>query len=549
MKRFLLILLMILLTTNVAYSACTGSSPTWTSTPDYASVSSCVSKASSGDTISVLSGSATWNATLLITKIVKLQGAGAGGTIITSNLPSTGGFLIIYNPADGSADYLFEITGFTFEMGSSSNYGLMIGGIAPVDYRSSSVEFAKTRIHHNVFNKTGAYTPLYFVGNFKSAVVDNNTFNGRLGFQVIGGDKKAWENSSIAPHAHGSGKGIYFEDNVYNHNLANDVINDGARGSRWVQRYNTIVLTSNPGAVPSMWDMHGDQASASGSIAGEIYGNKIVDTQKNPQMLDQRGGKVVAFYNYSTSTRADSNAYYAVRTRNEYPETTYPLTSEQPQHVSDSYYWSNYNTSKFLLSHLNYDSYYEIVENSQFWTMRATGSFDGTGSSTAGGGVGCGTLATLQGAAYYTECTAGVGYWATDQSCADLTGLVGANPATPISGTLYKCNATGDGWDSYYTLYDYPHPLRGESETTHTVTVSKVGNGATLSADGDRVVYDGNQINVVATRHNGWNGAWSGTCPNVASCTVPDEGKTAVCSVTPTENCTATFTATSIPIL
>jgi len=85
--------------------------------------------------------------------------------------------------------------------------------------------------------------------------------------------------------------------------------------------------------------------------------------------------------------------------------------------------------------------------------------------------------------------------------------------------------------------------------STYTVTVSLSGAGGELSVSGERSVVATESISITATRHNGWNGAWSGTCPNVASCTVPDEGKTAVCSVTPTENCTAIYTATSVPLL
>ena len=65
-----------------AWAACTGSSPTWTSTPDYSSVSSCVSSASSGDTVIVSAGTATWNTTLNITKGIISTGAGIGNTII-----------------------------------------------------------------------------------------------------------------------------------------------------------------------------------------------------------------------------------------------------------------------------------------------------------------------------------------------------------------------------------------------------------------------------------------------------------------------------------
>ncbi len=92
-----------------------------------------------------------------------------------------------------------------------------------------------------------------------------------------------------------------------------------------------------------------------------------------------------------------------------------------------------------------------IAENKDFFSQKA-GSFDGTG--TAGGGVGCGTLAARP-----ATCTPGVGYWATDQSCSDMTGMVGVNPARPIAGTFYKC-AAPDTWMAYYTPFTYPHPIR-----------------------------------------------------------------------------------------
>jgi hypothetical protein len=85
-----------------------------------------------------------------------------------------------------------------------------------------------------------------------------------------------------------------------------------------------------------------------------------------------------------------------------------------------------------------------IIANSTYW-MDAT-PFDGSA------GVGCGTLANCP-----ATCTTGVGYWATSQSCTDLTGMVGADPASPLSGVLYTCTAPNT-WSATYSLLTYPHP-------------------------------------------------------------------------------------------
>lgn len=87
-----------------------------------------------------------------------------------------------------------------------------------------------------------------------------------------------------------------------------------------------------------------------------------------------------------------------------------------------------------------------VNENAQFWNYNT--SFDGTS------GIGCGS-ATPTG-----SCTTGVAYWKTNQSCSSVdSSNIGANPAQPLSGTLYKCTAP-DVWTIFYTSYTYPHPLR-----------------------------------------------------------------------------------------
>jgi hypothetical protein len=86
----------------------------------------------------------------------------------------------------------------------------------------------------------------------------------------------------------------------------------------------------------------------------------------------------------------------------------------------------------------NRDFYIEATN--QTAQTSATSPFNGSS------GTGHGTLALRP-----TTCTAGVGYWATDQGSWNQSGSGG-------QGQMFVCGPTNT-WSLYYTPYTYPHPL------------------------------------------------------------------------------------------
>jgi hypothetical protein len=140
-----------------------------------------------------------------------------------------------------------------------------------------------------------------------------------------------------------------------------------------------------------------------------------------------------------------------------------PNPPQQPQHVNGTYIWGNRAnlTGGTIGTDLGYNC---GVLGCYTGDIPKAGRDYYTGSTTPG--ITCGTLANRP-----STCTANQGYWATNQSCTDLTGMVGANPATPISGTLYRCTASNT-WDSGASSLPYPHPLIAESNGTSSGSLS-----------------------------------------------------------------------------
>lgn len=408
------------------------------SSASYADVAAAVSAASAGDTVQVPAGSSTWSSQLVITKGIILQGQGES-TVITGNVGGST-YLVRYAPATPANNEAFRMTAITFDLNNDS-LALWLS--------NSSSTYAQTsiRIDNCTFNNCIRTTVL--IDGPMWGVIDNNIFEGEVHLDNYAQNSCSdWSEQTFSL---GSADNLYWEDNTI---TTDYTIVTGGHGGRYVYRHNTISYThATQGAYP-LFDMHGNQP---GDIVsprgGEIYGNTITYTGGggvNGRLVDHRGGQMVV---YNNTVSGFGSIDFQIR--EEYCDSI-TCSGTYEMHVKDSYYWSNTNNSSYLSSYpvVNSCGEYSIAANQDFWVHDE--AFDGSS------GVGVGTL----GERPSSGLTAGVGYWATDES------------------TLYRATGAAS-WEVYYTPYTYPHPLRGEggggSNLIALFLVSMVGRVACIS--------------------------------------------------------------------
>ena len=400
----------------------------------YSAVSAAVSSAAPGDTVTVPGGSCTWTSTLSINKGISLIGAGKGKTIITR---STSNAVISYSPADQTANLLIRISGFTFDMGGQGGVGMYLSS------GQTTKAQTKLRIDNNRFQnlQLGSSQNQYIrhSGNLYG-VIDSNDF-GPVTYPirtVTFPGAYGWNNYQGVVFG-AADNNLFFEDN--NFEGISDMVTDCDNGNRYAYRYNTFTL--NAGAGYPLFDMHGNQGGGYyACMGGELYGNQF-NGAYGGTFLDHRGGRAFVFYN---STAANMG----IQVREEFDDALDSVTntSQYPQHVSGSYYWGNRvgMTGSKLTAFIN-DTCSWCYKNG----LIAGKDFFSDGTSP---GITSGPPQNRP-----ASCTPGQAYWATIQSTMNLTGMVGAKPATPIVGTLYRCQSSGM-WDGGASPLPYPHPLR-----------------------------------------------------------------------------------------
>ena len=443
-----------------ARANCTGSSPTWYSTPDRESVATCVTYAKNGDAIKVSPGTGiwespvTWNA-----KNLTLIGAGIDQTIIVSNAEA-----LVFGTGENPVSNSSRVTGFTFQC-----------SVSPV-YSSGRIQLSghDWRIHANKFDCGTNYTVgVYVRGTSKTSaskgLVDNNTFvNARVLVEDYPGVSQRELNGTShwsTPLDLGKDEAVYVEDNTFIYTLHANAV-DANDAGRYVFRFNTV--------TDGYLEAHGVTAYRRGARKWEIYYNTIKTAARTvPFITFLRAGTGMVFNNVATGTFTSG---YTVDHRRSYESPTLVgscngssswdgntlvsgwLCRDQigagidasawssgvaPPHqiLIPAYFFLNTKNGSNGPVAINYTSGNQISANRDFYDY--TTSFDGMT------GVGAGPLSARP-----STCRAGVGYWAKDD------GEWNSLHAGP-DGRFYKCSATNT-WTPYYTPYTYPHPLRSE---------------------------------------------------------------------------------------
>jgi len=377
----------------------------------------------------VPNGTASWSSPLIINKGIILKAATQGGvkiindTSMSSNANSIdpSNYVIAYVPLDETTGQPFRLSGFVIDGGGKRWTFLGKTG-------SPTLMVNKFRLDHCTFQNGYGNAGLVFYGEIYG-VIDNCTIYG--GSREFAFNETTWRNFTFE---YGSANNRYYEDNIFYFGTGMNG-SEGGLGGRYCFRYNTFYNQGTYGVNP-WFDMHGNMGTGGNlsTMGAEIYGNVIYCNNKSLKMLDQRGGKLIAFNNKGYNV----NGANGQKIEEEYPDSLNPPETNpagQPQHVSDSYYWNQYyndslNYDYYITPTVDYEGNTGIVPRWDVHCFKQVQKFDGSS------GVGVGPLA--QRPSYCT--TEGVAWWATDEN------------------KLYRWH--NGQWELFYTPYTYPHPLR-----------------------------------------------------------------------------------------
>ncbi len=415
MRTLTCLLFMIFSFAEAVEAVCTGSSPSWTSTSDSTSVTSCVNSASSGDTITVTgSGSTVWSVTTA--KALKITGPGKAILTVTGSLT--------YLPTGAEASKTFELSGFTF-----SGDGVF-GAVAP----NSSTPITGLKIHDNAF--INASVRAISLTGLEFGVFYSNTFtNNFISVSVIGASTAG----EAYPHVFGSANYPYFEDNIFG-NGTGEFITETGQGGRLAFRHNIITGYACSGC--EVHDVHGDQDSGGTSISSEYYHNVYISTgSPTYRWMHHRGGQAIIANNTVSSNMVFNFTEYRSWGGNGIC-SPYAAVGQ----IKNTFYFNNSLSGSVQ-----------------------TPTFTNGGNPGICGGGGEAAYLVLN-RDYWTPAY-GLAASRPATCTADGNTFYGATD----TDVIYKCTST-NVWTIFYTPYIYPHPLRGGGSPSDLTAPSAPSN-------------------------------------------------------------------------
>lgn len=491
-------------------AACSGASPTWTAaSASRTDVSDCYTAAATGDTVNVPAGAATWTSALNVNaKDIIWTGAGSGSDPASATIITCSGTTISFTLGVAGTSAASRFTAFRF-------VGCQIG--------MSALDATKAfHVDHNHFSSPttlswtiSSYNPVSTV-NAPQGLFDHNTFvyirlviNGTLFVQTddnLSRQHKIWSQDP----GFGGAQAIYVEDNTITIGGGTPGGIDCNRGGRYVYRFNTVTTESTYAN-----EMHGVQGTNRACQRAEIYANTLTQSGSAVAFFAYlRGGTSYVFDNaLSTGGYTNGPALKVERADNTFPtvglcdgaaaaslvlDTTggngYPCRDQIGRSQDSSLYtgaWPNSgsvawptqaSTPVYTWSNLDgvtqKEAYNISTPTTDAWNTedRDYYNFSSASGTPQTVGVRSDVLANRP-----AGCTAGVGYWATDQgswntSASNATG----NQRNGSDGVFYKCTATNT-WTLYYTPYAYPHPLQNAGAPPAPDPVSTFTVGSTTA--------------------------------------------------------------------
>lgn len=439
-----------------------------------ADVGSAVALAVDGDTVIMPACAQTnWTTRLVIYTGINFQGAGEGVTIIGDDVAKNTG--IPGSQCSGTQTNLLHMLVSGTQPFTVSNFSIV--GVSPDNAICSKGHIvvagtvANYRFHH--ITLTDARTQMFVVYNPSGGLIDHITHTGanQQGFQIVGG---VYGDTEWATDMTWGDPGmLYIEDSSFADTTnGQHGLTDCYAGARYVSRYNTVTNLDVAGS-------HGTDTSGRrrGCRRIEAYRNTGIWTFGADRGQQTRGGTSRVFDNVITGSTL-TNMVKAVNFRdsasyspwllcngtsgydeNQGGQTGYRCVDQPGAGKSNNlgnvlnpavawvgnaldpiYVWGN--TFNGAANNTVGTSAHVLAERDYYTYSSATGSPQTVG-------VRVGTLASRP-----AGCTAGVGYWATDQ------GTWNQSSDGRGSGLLYLCTAT-DTWTLSYTPYTYPHPLQG----------------------------------------------------------------------------------------